>query len=71
MKKTFSILLAIILVCVSFTAFSESVRIKEGSSPNVRSSPSTDGRVIGNAKSNQVYELLATSGNWYKIKWEN
>jgi len=47
------------------------VRINNGSYPNVRSGPSTDSPKIGSAQSNQVYELLAVSGNWYKIRLEN
>ncbi len=40
------------------------IRINEGSNPNVRSKPSTDGEILGNAKSEEIYELLATSENW-------
>lgn len=71
MKKVFSLILALFIVCTAFTAMADNVRINEGSNPNVRSKPSTDGKILGNAKSNHVYELLSTSGNWYKIRLEN
>ena len=47
------------------------VRINEGNKPNVRSKPSTDGKIVGQAKSKQTYELLDTSGTWYKIRLED
>ena len=47
------------------------VKINEGKNPNIRSEPSTEGKILGNAKSGQVYELLDTSGNWYKIRLAN
>ena len=44
------------------------IRINKGSTPNVRSKPSTKGKIVGHANSGQVYEVLSTSGTWYKIE---
>ena len=49
----------------------KNVRINEGNKPNVRSKPSTDGKIVGQAKPKQIYELLDTSGTWYKIRLED
>ena len=49
-------------------ALADKVRIKEGSNPNVRSKPSTEGEIVEHARSGQTYELMDTSDNWYKIK---
>ena len=48
------------------------VRIKAGSNPNVRDTPSTDGNRIANVNSGETYELLdISSNNWYKIQLKN
>lgn len=47
------------------------IRINSGNNPNVRSEPSADSEKVGVAKSDQVYELLDESNNWYKIRLEN
>ena len=69
MKKRIAMLLALALI-LSFAVptMADSVRIKEGSNPNVRSKPSTEGEIVEHARSGQTYELLDTSDNWYKIK---
>ena len=69
MKKWIALALVILLAFRSgFGALADSVRIKEGSNPNVRSKPSSDGEVLGNAKSGQTYELVDESDNWLKIR---
>lgn len=47
------------------------IRIHAGKNPIVKSTPSAHGEVIGKAKSEQTYELLAISGNWYQIRLED
>ena len=71
MKKALIAALVFLMICCPFSVLAESVRINDGSYPNVRSEPSTAGSIIGNAKSNQVYDLLSTSGSWYKIRLED
>ena len=68
MKKLLAVLLVLTLLLSCSSALADSVRIKEGSNPNVRTKPSTEGDILGNAKSGQTYELLDKSDNWYKIQ---
>ncbi len=69
MKKLVALLLVITLLLGNTACvLADSVRIKEGSNPNVRTKPNGEGDIIGNAKSGQTYELVDESGNWYKIR---
>ena len=47
------------------------VRVNEGSNPNVRSQPGTDGQKVGTARSGKTYELLDERNGWYKIRLED
>lgn len=72
MKKVLLCVTVLLLICISFEALSDSVRINIGSNPNVRTEPSTNSTIIGNVKSNHEYELISVSNNnWYKIRLEN
>ena len=69
MKKALVLLIALMMLTANVgSVLADSVRIKEGSNPNVRSQPSTEGSVLGHALSGQTYELLEASQNWYKIQ---
>lgn len=50
---------------------SAKVRINEGSNPNVRSKPASDGQKVGNAKSGKIYDLLEEKDGWFKIRLED
>ena len=47
------------------------MRINEGSNPNVRSKPASDGQKVGNAKSGKTYDLLEEKDGWFKIRLED
>ena len=47
------------------------VRINEGSNPNVRSKPGTDGKKVGTARSGKTYDLLDEKDGWYKIRLDD
>ena len=75
MKRVLALFLVLILLCCMMgVSFAEEgvVKINEGSNPNVRSLPSSDGEIVGKAKSGTLYDLLDTFNNgWYKIRLEN
>ena len=74
MKKMIFALVMMFVICSFLFANAEqnSIRINEGSNPNVRSSPSGDSEKIGVAKSGQIYDLLEISENgWYLIQLES
>ena len=78
MKKITSFLFVIIMlttsICLSFvnaSAMAMQILIKEGKKPPVRSAPSSSGEIVGYAQPDYVYEVMDTSGNWYKIVLED
>lgn len=71
-KSSFLLLIIILVFGVTVCANAEIIRIKDGNCPNVRTLPSTDGEIIGIAKSNQIFEVLSVSeNNWYKIRLDD
>ncbi len=69
MKKGIVALLTLLLVfvCVSSTV-ADTIRIKEGYKPNIRLKPSTDAKILRQAKPGEKFELLGSSGTWYRIR---
>lgn len=53
------------------TNFQAAVVIEADINPVVRDAPSTEGRILGEAKAGMTYELLDTDLRWYKIRLEN
>jgi uncharacterized protein YgiM (DUF1202 family) len=47
------------------------IKVKEGSSLNVRSAPSSQGEVMGSLKSGDMRPLLEESGEWYQVELQD
>ena len=76
MKRKLSVLIcfALLICLLPFCAFAgvyegDIVRITARSAVNVRSQPSADSRMVGEAASTNTYELLGRSGDWYFIQF--
>ena len=79
MKKTWKILLTLLLafalftqIALTLTAGAEevigAVRINSGSNAKVRDRASFDGKNVGEAKAGKEYDLLENTGEWFKIR---
>ncbi|HUV42452.1 MAG TPA: SH3 domain-containing protein [Patescibacteria group bacterium] len=47
------------------------VKIDESASANIRQSPTTDSKVIGEAKNGDTFEFVSENSGWYEIKLDN
>ncbi|MEE9258824.1 MAG: SH3 domain-containing protein [Nitrospinaceae bacterium] len=47
------------------------ITVKEGSSLNVRSAPSSQGQVLGRLKNGDMRPLLEESGEWYQVEFQD